>query len=188
MPDMIKHLYLVTESQLGIGRNSLDKQPRPILRQLMRTNWIATVAVTCFIAIALFLSAREADWTVNASEYSHGMMTCRTGGDGAGMRLILRASIRCEGDTSYPYLEVDIRELPISVHKRITIGPENLAFSCPSPKEGCRQAWSGSVVFNHLEKHVSGEEIQTDGDYDLKFSNGPPEIGNFKVDCGGICG
>jgi hypothetical protein len=32
------------------------------------------------------------------------------------------------------------------------------------------------------------KEIQTDGDYELRFSNGPSEIGHFTVDCDGICG
>jgi hypothetical protein len=83
---------------------------------------------------------------------------------------------------------MDIRELPILVHKSIAIGPENLAFRCPSPKEGCQQSVSGGVVFNHIEKHLSGEKIQIDGDYELRFSNRPSESGHFKVDCEGVCG
>jgi hypothetical protein len=110
------------------------------------------------------------------------------GDGGPGMVLFLRRNTRCEGGTSYPYLEVDIREEPILVHKSITIGPDNWAFRCLSPKESCQQAASGRVVFNHLEKHLSGEEIQTDGDYELRFNNGPSESGHFKVDCSGTCG
>src|SRR5579864_3089693 len=100
----------------------------------MRTNWTATVVVCCFTTISLFLPAREPDRSVDANGYSHGTMTCMTGGDGPGTRLLFRQNRGCEGITSYPYLEVDITELPILVHKSITIGPDNWAFRCPSPK------------------------------------------------------
>ena len=152
----------------------------------MRTNFSAT-AVSCFV-IALFLSAREPDRPADASAYSHGMMTCLQGDGAPGTRLLLRRDNRCEGSTSYPYLEVDIRELPIAADKSIIIGTENWAFRCSSPQQSCQQSVSGKVVFNHLEKRLSGEEIHTDGDYELRFSNGPSEKGHFKVACAGICG
>jgi len=154
----------------------------------MRTHWTSTVAACCFLTIALFLSAREPDRPVNVNVYLHGGMTCMQGDGAPGTRLFLRRNVRCEGGTSYPYLEVDIRELPILVHKNINIGPDNWAFRCLSPKESCQQSVSGRVVFNHLETHLSGEEIQTDGDYELRFNNGPSESGRFKVDCAGTCG
>lgn len=152
----------------------------------MRTHCIVTIAVVCFIAIALSLSARETHAAVDANAYSHGETSCLQGTDGPGVRLRLRQNNHCEGRISYPYLEIDIRELPIAEHKTITIGADNWAFRCPDPKESCEQSLSGKVVFDHSDQ-TAGKEIQTDGRYELKFRT-DTESGHFKVDCLIPCG
>ena len=86
-----------------------------------------------------------------------------------------------EGGVSYPYLELDVRERPIP--KSIRIGADNWGFKCPSPRESCIQAVSGSVVFDHFEGNL---ENGTDGFYELKFSGGTSES-RFKVDYGMPC-
>jgi hypothetical protein len=79
------------------------------------------------------------------------------------------------------------KEQPIPVHKRIRIGPINLAFMYASAKESCKQFVSGKVIFNHFEE-TSGKTFPlTDGDYELKFGFGKPETGHFKVDCEAPC-
>ena len=153
----------------------------------MRTHWIVATAPACFIAVALSVSAHDTKQSVNMNAYSHGSTTCLQGSDGSGVRLRLRQNSRCEGNVAYPYLEIDIRQMPISVHKSITIGADNWAFRCPSPKESCEQSSSGKIVFNHLDV-ASGKDIQTDGSYELRFSTGTSEKGQFKVDCRAPCG
>jgi hypothetical protein len=106
----------------------------------VRTHRIVTAVVSCFVAVAVSLSAREPKPPA-ADFYSHGTTTCLQGGDGPGIRLYLE-NAHCEGKVSYPHLELDIRELPISVHKSITIGRDNWAFRCPTPKDSCQQALS----------------------------------------------
>jgi hypothetical protein len=77
---------------------------------------------------------------------------------GRWVQLFLKQYRHCEGQVSQPYLEVDIREQPIPVHKTINIGAENWAFRCLNPKESCEQALSGNVVFDHFED-ISGKGI-----------------------------
>lgn len=79
---------------------------------------------------------------------------------------------------------MDIREVPITVHKKITVGADNLAFRCPDQKESCEQSLSGEIVFDHFE----GKEIRTDGSYELRFRDGNTERGHFRVDCRPPCG
>lgn len=153
----------------------------------MRTHRIATVVVSCFAAIAVSLSAREPKTPVNTNAYPHGTTSCLQGSDGPGVKLLLRQNSQCEGRASYPYLEVDIRELPVSVHKSISIGADNWAFRCPDPKESCQQSLSGKVVFDHFEGTV-GKDIQTDGSYELRFGADGFESGHFEVDCIAPCG
>ena len=152
----------------------------------MRTLRVIATALACFLAIAFSMSAHEAKQSESMHAYSHGTTGCLQGNDGPGIRLRLRQGSRCdEGDDLYPYLEIDVRELPIAVHKSFTIGPDNWAFRCPSPKESCEQSLSGKVVFNHFEETV-GKEVQTDGFYELRFRTGT-ESGHFKVNCMGAC-
>lgn len=153
----------------------------------MRTHWAATILISCLIALAFSLSAREPKGSVNANAYPYGTTTCLQGIDGPGLRLFLRQDRRCEGKVSPPYLEMDVREQPISIHKSISIGADYRAFRCLNPKESCEQAQSGTVVFDHFED-TSGKGIQTDGYYELKFSTGRTESGLFKVDCIAPCG
>jgi len=153
----------------------------------LRTLWIVATALACFTAIALSVAAPKAKQSESMPAYSHGTTGCLQGNDGPGVRLRLRQSSRCEGNVLYPYLEIDVRQLPISVHKKITIGPDNWAFSCPGPKQSCEQSSSGEIMFNHLDE-ASGRDIQTDGLYELRFSNGRSEKGRFKVDCTAPCG
>jgi hypothetical protein len=153
----------------------------------VQTHWIVTASVIWVIAIALSLSARETKGSVNANTYSHGETTCLQGDDGHGLRLRLRQAGRCEGRVAYPYLEIDIRELPIAVRKSITIGADNLAFRCPDTNESCEQSLSGHVMFDHLGD-ANGKETQTDGSYELRFRDGHTESGHFNVDCRPPCG
>jgi len=153
----------------------------------LRTLWIVATALACFTAIAFSVSAPEAKQSESMHAYSHGTTGCLQGNDGPGVRLRLRQSSRCEGNVLYPYLEIDVRQLPISVHKRITIGSDNWAFRCQGAKQSCEQSSSGEIVFNHVDE-ASGKDIQTDGSYELRFSNGTSEKGRFKVDCTAPCG
>ena len=150
----------------------------------MRTHWIAAV-VSLSIAVAFSVSAREPK-TCDADAYSHGTTTCLQGVDGPGIRLYLEKA-HCEGKVSYPHLELDIRELPISAHKTISIGADNWAYRCPNPKESCQQALSGQIVFDHFEVNAGREIPRTDGHYELRFNTGGPESGHFIVDCLAPC-
>jgi hypothetical protein len=152
----------------------------------VRTHWIVPIVASCFIAVALCSSAREQKGPVNTNAFPHGTTTCLQGDKGPGVQLFLEQYRHCEGQVSQPYLEVDIREQPIPVHKTISIGAENWAFRCLNPKESCEQALSGNVVFDHFED-ISGKEIQTDGYYELRFRSGRSERGLFKVDCTAPC-
>ena len=130
------------------------------------------------IPIAILLSARETKPSPNSNAYLHGTMTCLEGIEGPGSRIELRQEKICDG---YPYLEIDIRERPIPVHKRIVIGPDNWAFKCPNLKESCEQSLSGEVVFDRFESKP-GKAAEMDGHYELRFRSGS-EAGRFKVDC-----
>ena len=151
----------------------------------MRTDWIVAAALACLMGIVLSVSARETQRPASTDAYPHGALSCLQGDGGPGLRLRLRPSRRCEGN-AYPHLEIDVRELPITVHKSIIIGPENWAFRCPSLKESCEQSTSGEIVFNHLDK--AGKDDRTDGSYELRFRDGTSEKGQFTVDCEEPCG
>jgi hypothetical protein len=139
------------------------------------------------VAIALCLSAGGATRFANADGYSHGTQACLQGRDGQGIRLRLREHRHCEGQVTYPYLELDIRDLPIAANQSITIGEDNLAFICQKPEKSCQQFRSGEIMFNHFEQ-TSAKGIQTDGWYQLKSGNDRPETGRFNVDCIEPCG
>ena len=148
---------------------------------------VQTFAV-CLVLVAVFSFSDETKQSVDSNAYSHGTMTCLQGNDGPGLRLLLTQKKTCEGRLSYPRLEIDIREQPVSVRKSVIIGPENLAFRCLNAKESCEQFLSGELVFEHLERRSRKTEItETDGYYELKFRT-KTERGHFKVDCVGICG
>ena len=80
----------------------------------MRTHWIVPIVAFCFMAVAFCLSAREQKRPVNANAYPYGTTTCLQGNQGPGVQLFLKQYRHCEGQVSQPYLEVDIREQPIS--------------------------------------------------------------------------
>lgn len=151
----------------------------------MRTHWIVTAVVSLSIAVAFSVSAREPKPS-DADTYSPGTTTCLQGVDGPGIRLYLE-NAHCEGKVSYPHLELDIRELPISAHKNISIGANNGAFRCPTPKESCQQALAGKIVFDHFEENAGREIPRTDGHYELRFNTGGSERGHFIVDCLAPC-
>lgn len=150
-----------------------------------------------FTAFTLFLSALEARAPDSGtSSYSHGEITCLEGDRGPGLRLRLRQHSGCEGRTSYPYLEIDIRELPIAAQQRIAIGGNNWAFKCRRavnrdqengfPIESCEPSGGGKIVFEHYETTVEkGSRI--DGSYELRFRTGA-ESGHFRVECQPPCG
>jgi hypothetical protein len=152
----------------------------------VRIHLAATIVVSCFITLAFSSSAGEPKRSANGNAYPYGTTTCLQGDKGPGVQLFLKPYRRCEGKVSQPHLEVDIREQPILAHKSIIIGAENWAFRCLNPNESCQQASSGNVVFDHLDD-TSGEGIETDGYYELRFSSGRSESGLFKVDCTAPC-
>jgi hypothetical protein len=117
----------------------------------------------------------------NADVYSHGSTTCLQGSDGPGIKLFLMQKNLCDTN-AHPYMEIDIRELPVKVQKAIVIGPENWAFLCLSAKEACEQIPSGKIVFDHLE-NGSTAGLKTEGHYELELRSGVVERGNFKVEC-----
>lgn len=59
----------------------------------MRTRLAVTIALAYFIAITLFLSAREARVLDSANTYSHGEMTCLQGIKGPGLVPQVRARL-----------------------------------------------------------------------------------------------
>jgi len=140
---------------------------------------VKTVEVCLPIIVSLF--AGETKPPV-ADTYSHGTTICLKGDEGPGLRLVLTRKKTCEGQQVYPRLELDIRERPISVHKKIVIGPDNGAFRCLSPDESCEQALSGEVVFENFESPRLGQINKTDGNYSLKFRTGP-EHSHFEINC-----
>lgn len=154
----------------------------------MRRHCLLTTALIGVILVALSF-ARERKSSVDARPYSHGEMLCHEEHERLGIRLRLRQTRRCEGGLSYPYVELDIGESPIPLHKRITIGVNIWAMRCMKPNEACEQSSSGTVVFDPFEKRT-GEAIQTDGYtdgyYALRFRDGP-QISHFKVDCRPPC-
>src|SRR6185437_3393617 len=95
----------------------------------------------CSIALSLF--AQETTQPADSNSYSHGTLLCLQGNDGPGLRLVLTPTKTCEGRQSYPRIEIDIKEQPISVHKSIVIGPDNFAFRCSNAHESCEQFPSG---------------------------------------------
>ena len=133
-----------------------------------------TLAILLVIATALFLSSLGLARLVTADGYSHGATSCLQGVDGSGIRLQLRERRRCGGESSYPYLEIHIRELPITLNESIVIGVANPAFRCEGPKRSCEQFRSGELMFNHFEE-IRGKELLTDGWYELRIDAGVPQ-------------
>jgi len=148
----------------------------------MRSHRMVTALLCCLSGLALSLPAGQLN-----GAYPYGTTTCLQGNDGPGLRLLLTQKLSCEGKVSCPYLEVDVTEEPVTVHKGISIGADNRAFRCLNAKDSCEQVVSGNVIFDHFED-TSGKSIQTDGQYDLKFRTGKAESGLFKVTCFAPCG
>jgi hypothetical protein len=143
------------------------------------------------VAISLVLAAVSVPLpslhpTLSADGYSHGKVSCLQGNDGTGIRLQLSEHRQCEGQALHSYLEIDVRELPITVDKSIAIGDTSSAFRCNQPNTKCEQFQSGQIMFNHFEE-TSAKGIQTDGWYELSPTTGLPETGRFKVDCIAPC-
>ena len=114
----------------------------------MRTRWSVTALSSCLVALAVVSSGREPR-AADANGYPYGKTSCLQGNSGTGLRLFLMQTRSCEGDISCPYLEVDVTEKPIPVHKGISIGADNRAFRCRNAKDSCEQAVSGDVIFDH---------------------------------------
>lgn len=152
-----------------------------------RTSRVVTTLLFGVIALALSLFARDAKPSPSETPYSHGETSCLQGNDGPGLRLRLRQQKRCEGRVSYPFLEIDIRELPVPARNRVIIATDNWAQRCPDPNEACEQSLSGTIVFDHFDKPAREEGIQTDGHYELRFRNSKV-TGHFQVDCLAPCG
>ncbi len=145
----------------------------------MQRHSLVTTALVCFIVVAASF-ARERKKSV---AYSHGETLCQEDQDHIPrIRLRLSQTSPCKGGVPYPYLEIDITELHIPVHKRITIGVENWATRCLKANEACEQSLSGMVVFDHFKKNTGKTICPSDGYYELRFRSSQ-ESGHFKVDC-----
>jgi hypothetical protein len=81
---------------------------------------------------------------------------------------------------------LDIRELPISVHKTIIIGPDNWAFRCPDSEGLVPTSFVRPGVLDHFEENAGRQIPRTDGYYELRFNSGS-ESGPFIVDCPAPC-
>ena len=140
------------------------------------------------LLIAISLAASP---TKQSLAYSHGTVKCLQGDDGLGLKLVLTETKTCEGRSSYPRLEIEVKVLPVPLHKSIVIGSENEAFRFAEAHQSCEQFLSGELVFDHFEaKPRSNHYISTtDGHYVLRSRTGT-EHGYFKVDCDvdGFCG
>lgn len=141
------------------------------------------------LIMVLALSNRispSATRTVGA--YLYGTNACIEGENGPGIAFYLGKEKGCPKTIpSYPYLEIDIRDWPISIRKEITIGPENWAFRCPSSHDSCAQAVSGNVVFDHSTDPTVDRNIRSTGRYELKFQGSRIESGLFEIVCGLPC-
>jgi len=134
------------------------------------------------VLIAGTLTANPIKQSLDSNVYSHGTVTPLQGNDGPGMRLILTAKT-CEGRSSYPRLEIDIKVHPIPLHKSIAIGSENGAYRCMEPTQSCQQFMSGELVFEHFEANPrnNNEMSTTDGHYVLRLRTGT-ERGHFMTE------
>ncbi len=122
-----------------------------------------------------------------ASVYSHATgLSCNFGRDGQAVRLFLSNSRNCEG-SRYPYLEIDIQQLPIRSKHRITIGEDNSAFRCLGGREACEQARSVVVVFDRYEEKNDNGRLETRGHFEVKFRGEETESADFTVDCYAPC-
>ena len=150
---------------------------------------IARTLALLGVLIAVSLAANPMKGSGDSNSYSHGTVMCLQGNDGPGLRLVLTQTKTCEGRSSYPRLEIDIRVHPIPLHKSIPIGSENGAFMCTEPEQSCQQFLAGEIVFEHFEEKPrdKNEMSTTDGHYELRLRT-RTERGYFKVDCAGICG
>ena len=151
----------------------------------MQGEWVPTVLLWCLSVVTVLSPVGEQNGT--SKLYPYGTASCLEGNAGSGFRLFLTQKLRCEGKVECPYLEVDITEQPVPVHKSITIGKPNRAFRCRKATNGCEEAVSGNLIFDRFEEN-SAKSLQTDGHYDLKFSTGDSESGLFKVTCFAPCG
>jgi hypothetical protein len=142
---------------------------------------IAKIVEVC-LPIIIPLFAGETKPPVDSKTYPHGTIICLKADEGPGVRFVLTRNKTCEGQQIYPRLEIDIRERPISVHKKILIGPDNGAFRCLSPNESCEQALSGEVMLEKFENPRARQLNKTEGDYNLKFRTGT-ETGHFEINC-----
>jgi len=119
--------------------------------------------------------------------YSNGTTNCIQGVNGPGLALYLGSNEACvTAIPPHPYLEIDVRELPVPIGKVIAIGPTNWAFRCPSSRESCGQALSGTVALDRAA-YPSREGARSTGRYQLKFREGQVEEGEFEITCSAPC-
>lgn len=148
---------------------------------------VAKVAVLTVVLLSLSQVGPLAK--TEAEAYSVAVRGCIRGENGPGVAFYLGTGRGCPKTfPSYPYLEIDIRQWPIPTGKPITIGPDNWAFRCPSSHEGCAQAISGTVVFDHSTDPTVERGIRSTGRYELKFQGDKLETGRFEIVCGMPCG
>jgi hypothetical protein len=152
----------------------------------VRTRWNLAAILPLFILLVSPLRGDDPKPSANANSYLYATTTCIGGEGGPGVRVFLKQFRQCQGNTTYPYLRIDIREQSILAQKNIAIGGGNSAVRCLSARQSCDEAISGNILFDHFEE-FSGKEIKTDGYYELKFKNGKAESGLFKVDCMAPC-
>jgi hypothetical protein len=134
-----------------------------------------------WLVISLMLATTQSVPSASGiGAFSHGPTTCLQGSEGPGVRLFLNQQKQCEAKLVYPYLDVYLRELPITGGTVLAIGPENWAFQCVSPDEPCEQSLGGKIVFKHYDPK---SQVHSDGEYQLRFKGGKSESGQFMVDC-----
>lgn len=147
--------------------------------------WLPASLLLLLASTILTLSLRGDSGAANGDGYPHGTTVCLQGRDGPGIRLRLRQRQGCDGWDIYPYLEIDVRELPFAANKSIVIGETNTAFECLDRKTPCKQFTSGRVMLNRVPDTSSG--WRAEGWYELKFNTGLLWTGRFKVDCIAPC-
>jgi hypothetical protein len=153
-----------------------------------RHHVLKRTASFAIVTVLLIPLNRIAETQVRAGAYSYTTTGCLQGTNGPGRAFYLTDK-HCTAFSSYPYLEIDIRQWPVPIGKAITIGPDNWAFRCLSSREGCAQAVSGTVVFDHSPDPTEPTDhaIRSTGKYELKFQAGQIESGRFEVTCSVPC-
>lgn len=155
----------------------------------MKTSRRSAFAKVASLILAVMLLNPVAPFAeTHVETHPYATSNCINGSNGPGKAFYLGKEKGCpKAIPSYPYLEIDVRERPIPIGKAITIGPDNWAFRCPSSHDGCAQAPSGTVVFDHSTDPTWPDGVASTGRYELKFQGGQIESGHFEIVCSLPC-